>query len=69
MGIAKDWKSRLNSYQTSDPDGGFQMEYCELTDRFREVEEHIHKTFKNKHEWIIGELKSMIEEIKKFLIS
>ena len=69
VGIAKDWKSRLNSYQTSDPDRGFQMEYCELTDRFREVEEHIHKRFKNKHEWIIGELKRIIEEIKKFLSS
>ena len=69
VGVAKDWKSRLNSYQTSDPDRGFKVEYCELTDRFREVEEHIHKRFKNKHEWVIGELKSMIEEIKKFLSS
>ena len=67
VGIAKDWKARLNSYQTSDPDRGFKMEYYELTDRFREVEEHIHKRFKNKHEWVIGELKPIIEEIKKFL--
>ena len=67
VGVAKDWKARLNSYQTGDLDRGFKMEYCELTDRFRGVEEHIHKRFKSKHEWVIGELKGIIEEIKKFL--
>lgn len=64
VGIASDWKSRLNSYQTSDPEREYKAEYKLLTPWFRETEQYIHDKFPNKHEWVQGELEDIIEAIK-----
>ena len=64
VGIAKDWKSRLNSYQTSDPDRQYKVEFKLETPWFREIEQHIHDLFPNKHEWVQGDLDTIIQSIK-----
>ena len=66
VGIAKDYKTRLNSYQTSDPDRAYKMEYLYLTPRFRETEKYIHNLFDNKFEWIKANLKDIKKEIKNY---
>ena len=66
VGIAKDYKSRLNSYQTSDPNRGYKLEYKILTTNFRALEEYIHKTFENRHEWVRANLKDIIRAIEGF---
>ena len=42
VGIAKDWKLRLNAYQTSDPDRQYQIEFRMETPQCRETERHIY---------------------------
>ena len=64
VGIAKNWKSRLNSYQTSDPDRRYKLEYKLATPWFRETEQHIHNTFPSKHEWVPGKLHDITEAIR-----
>ncbi len=64
VGIARDWKSRLNSYQTSVPDRSYKLEYKLLTPWFRETERHIHDKFDNKHEWVTAELDDIIRSIE-----
>ncbi len=66
VGIARNWKSRLNAYQTSDPDRQYDIEFKLETPRFRETERHIHEMFPNKHEWVQGELSEIIAEIENF---
>lgn len=67
VGIAKNKNTRLNHYQTGDPDRGYKMEYDFLTPHFRQIEEHIHKKFENKHEWVTGTSKeALISEIENF---
>ena len=66
VGIAKDWKSRLNSYQTSDPNRNYKLEYKVLTPHFRELEKHIHDTFDNRHEWVQADLKKLIQAIDNY---
>ena len=66
VGIAKNWKSRLNAYQTSDPDRQYKIEFTLETSDFREAERHIHSIFPNKHEWVQGELKAIIAAITTF---
>ncbi len=63
VGIAKDWKSRLSAYQTSDPGRQYKLEYQLQTPWFRETEKHIHDTFPNKHEWVQGNLDEIIRTI------
>ena len=65
LGIARDWKSRLNSYQTSDPGRQYKAEYKLLTPLFRETEQYIHDVFPNKHEWVQGDLAAIIEAIQR----
>ena len=67
VGIAKNWKSRLNAYQTSDPDRQYKMEYNLETRRFRETERHIHDVFPNKHEWVQGDLDKIVAEIESWV--
>ncbi len=67
VGIAKDWKARLNSYQTSDPERQYKMEYNLETPQFRETEKHIHDSFPNKHEWVQGDLDEIIGAIEEYL--
>ncbi len=66
VGIAKDWKSRLNAYQTSDPDRKYEVEFKLEMPYFRETEAYIHQKFENKHEWVQGNLKEIIGEIKAY---
>ncbi len=71
IGIAKDWKSRLNSYQTADPNRAYKMEYKVHTIEYRKLEKHLINKFKPKGnkpgEWVDAELKDIIKEIDKFL--
>ena len=64
VGIAKNWKSRLNAFQTSDPDRQYKVEFKIETPWFRETERFIHDKFENKHEWVKGNLSDIIDEIK-----
>ena len=64
VGIASNIKSRLTAYQTADPERGYTVEYSVLCTNYRTLEQHIHKTFNNKHEWVSGELADIIAEIK-----
>ena len=64
VGIAKDCEGRLNSYQTSDPNRGYKIEYQIETCGFREIERHIHGKFKSQHEWIRAGLGEIREEIR-----
>ncbi len=66
VGIAKNWRSRLNSYQTSDPGRQYKIEFKLETPLFRETEKHIHNVFPNKHEWVQADLKDIINEIKTY---
>ena len=66
VGIAKNWRSRLNAYQTSNPDRRYKVEFKLETPYFRETEKHIHEVFPNKHEWVQGDLNNIITAIKQF---
>ena len=66
VGIAKNWKARLNAYQTSDPDRQYKIEFSLETPRFRETEKYIHDVFPNKHEWVQGKLSEITAKIKSF---
>ena len=52
VGIASNVKNRLNSYQTSDPNRAYVLEYSFLTPNFREIEAYIHEKYDNRHEWV-----------------
>ncbi len=67
VGIAKDWQARLNSYQTSDPDRAFAIEYKKLVPKFREVERHVHEKFPNKYEWVRADLADIVKAIDEYL--
>ena len=66
VGFTKDYKNRLNSYQTSDPDRAYKMEYFYLTPHFRETEKYIHNLFDNKFEWIKAPLEDIKKEIENY---
>ncbi len=66
VGIASDVKSRLNSYQTSDPHRSYQLEHYLYTPHFREIEQHVHHAFSNKLEWVEGHLPEIIDEIDNY---
>ena len=66
VGIAKNWKSRLNAYQTSDPNRQYKVEFTHQTPLFRETEKYIHNLFPNKHEWVQGDLATIIQSIKSY---
>jgi len=66
VGIAKNWKSRLNSYQTADPKRGYKMEYYKFTPLYREIEAYIHKKYNANHEWVTAYLNDIIKDIKAY---
>ena len=66
VGIAKNYQSRLNSYQIGDPNRSYKVEFTLLTEKYREIEKHIHHKFNNKHEWVTGSLKDIINEIENY---
>ncbi len=65
VGIAKDVKRRLNSYQTSDPYRAYELEYQLQTPHFKAIEKHIHKNFNGDYEWVEGELEEIKNTIKE----
>ncbi len=67
VGVALNLKQRLNSYQTSDPNRGYDDEYSVLTPHYRALEKHIHNTFENKHEWVRADLQDIKDEINAYL--
>ncbi len=66
VGIASNCQARLNSYQTSDPNRGYHLQYKKHTHLFRSIEKHIHTTFDNQHEWVRGQLEDIIQAIEKY---
>ena len=66
VGIASDVKSRLNSYQTGDPNRAYQLEYSFHTPYFRAIEKYIHDKYDNKHEWVSGKLNDIIKDIENY---
>ena len=66
VGIATNWKTRLNSYQTSDPKRAYHLEHKKETPDFRALEKHIHENFESNHEWVSGDLKEIITAIENF---
>lgn len=66
VGIAKDWKKRLNQYQTSDPHRQYQCEFQLETPHFKDIEKYIHNKFRYNHEWVKGKLKHIINEMKAY---
>ena len=66
VGVAKDVKMQLNSFQTSDPKRQFQLRHSLKTPWYQEIETHIHKKFPNKHEWVSGKLENIVSEIENF---
>ena len=69
VGIAKNPKARLNSYQTSDPERQYSLEFSLKTPLFRETEDHIHRYFPNKREWVQADLEDIQNEIKAYASS
>ena len=67
VGIARNVKQRIDSYQTSDPNRGYTLEFHVLTPKYKELEKHIHHTFENKHEWVHAKLQDIKQEIHSFL--
>ena len=65
VGITKDVKRRLSTYQTSDPHRGFKIEFQIESPKYEEIEAKIIKKFNGDHEWIKGDLDNIISEIKK----
>ena len=65
VGIAKNVEKRLNSYQTSDPDRGYKIEFKVQVPNWLEVESAVHNHFPNKHEWVQAELKEIINYINQ----
>ena len=67
VGIASNVKNRLNSYQTSDPNRGYVLEYSFLTPNFREIEAYIHEKYDNRHEWVREpDMQKIVKDIEGF---
>ncbi len=67
VGIAKNVKARLNSYQTGDPDRLFKIEFSHATHLYRQTESYIHEHFDNKHEWVRADLNDIKQEILAYV--
>ena len=69
VGIATDVNKRLGSYQTSDPNRGFKVEFKSETHQYREIEDFIHEKYENKHEWVRGNKDDIIKDIKNYKLN
>lgn len=67
VGIAQNWKTRLNSYQTADPNRAYKMEFKVLSPDYHVIEQQIHRTFPSKHEWVSADLSEIIAQIKNLV--
>ena len=63
VGVATDVQRRLNTYQTSDPDRAFKVEFQKQTPHYNDIEKAIHAQFDNKHEWVRGDLDEIARAI------
>lgn len=68
VGIAKNVKSRLNNYQTSDPSRSYILEYSYETPYFKEIEKYVHEKFENEYEWVNAKIEDIKTEIENFKI-
>lgn len=66
VGIAKNVKSRLNALQTANPKRNLALEYSYETPLYREIEKHIHQSFRSDHEWVRESLDKIIHEIENY---
>ena len=66
VGIASNVKSRFNSYQTSDPQRQFKLEYSILTEHYRELEQHLHAKLENKFEWVKASVQDIVKEMENY---
>jgi site-specific DNA-methyltransferase (adenine-specific) len=66
VGIAKNIKTRLSSYQIGDKDRDYKMIYTFATTQYREIEKYIHEKFKNLHEWVEAKPEEIIKEIENY---
>ena len=66
IGIAKDYKSRFNSYQTSDPFRAYKLKFYFLTPYYREIEKYIHKKFNALGEWVHADLENIKKAIENY---
>ena len=66
IGQSKNWKKRLNQYQTADPDRAFKHEFSIETKGYSYVEESTHRYFSANREWIKSDLKEIINKIKYY---
>ena len=69
VGIAKNFDQRLNAYQTSDPSCSYMLEFSLKTPLYRETEDHVHKHFPNRHEWVRADLEEIKLEIEAYAAS
>ncbi len=67
VGVAKNPSSRLNSYQTSDPDRKYKIEYKVETFYFNKIEKAVHNFFPNKHEWVQASLHKIKNKINELI--
>ena len=67
VGIAQNWKTRLSSYQTADPNRAYKMEFKVLSPDYHVIEQQIHRTFPSKHEWVSADLSEIIAQIKNLV--
>ena len=67
VGIAGNPKSRLNQYQTSDPDRAFKLEYSIPTPHYRELEAYIHRKRDNQMEWVRGPVEDIKVQMTAYL--
>lgn len=67
VGIARDAKARLKSYQIGDPERNYKLEFSHKTHLYRETEAHIHEHFDNKHEWVKGSIEEIKREIMNYI--
>ena len=64
VGVAKDVKRRLNSYQTSDPNRGYKLIKEFQTPHYRAIETYIHHSFSGSHEWVKADKDEIIAAIE-----
>ena len=68
VGITKDVKRRLDSYQTSDPKRGYEIAFEFQSPKYIEIENHIKERFTRDHEWFRREdMDDIITAIKTFV--
>ena len=63
VGVARNADDRLGSYQTSDPNRGYRLEYKFLTRLYNEIERHVHRELDSRHEWV----KAPMEKIRALI--